>query len=132
LLKLKKYTELKSRKISLTHGQKGSEWLLLESINLRRENEIALGQTVNLVCPDSDLRPSPTVANVWMVPLLFGEFGHAIHKRLRIFEVRKLVFFAQVMLRDNFPTINLRLQLCDLLPSQWWHSTAAGNTSSAG
>jgi hypothetical protein len=51
-----------------------------------------------------------------MMPLLFGEFTHSIHKRLSRFEILKLIFLSQVMLGDNFPAVKLGLQFRYLLP----------------
>jgi hypothetical protein len=103
---------------------------LSKPIDFRSEDEIAFRQTVNLVRPDCDFRSTPTKANVRMMPLRFGEFTHSINKRLRLFEIPKLVFSAQVMFVYNFPAVELGLQFRYLLTSQRRHSAATRNTLS--
>ena len=41
-------------------------------IELRCQDEIAFGESIDLVCPDSYGDHAPTQQDVWMVSLLFG------------------------------------------------------------
>ena len=56
------------------------------------------------MCPDGYFRPPPSITNVWMMPLLFGDFAYSINKGLRRLEILKLILLTQVVLRDHFPT----------------------------
>jgi len=58
----------------LLHGR-------LETIDPGSQDEIALGETVDLVGEDLDLDPTPREANVRVVSLGLGEFAHTIRER---------------------------------------------------
>ena len=60
---------------------------LLKLVDLRREDEIALGQAVDLVRPDLDLRDTPTETDVRMMTLLFRKITYAIHEIERLAKV---------------------------------------------
>ncbi len=53
--------------------------------------------------PDGNLGFSPGQQDVRMMPLLLSQLAHAIHKRQRRLEIRKLESTRDVMLVDNFP-----------------------------
>jgi hypothetical protein len=90
----------------------------LEHVNLCREDEIALGQAIDLMGPNCYFSATPTKANIRVMPLLFREIGYAINKRLRLFEVLEFVFLPQVVLLHNFPTLELGLEFCNLFTFQ--------------
>ena len=50
----------------------------LQVVDLCGENEITLGETVDLVRPDLDLRDPPAKTHVWMMRLFFGEITDSI------------------------------------------------------
>src|ERR1700692_759969 len=50
----------------------------LQFIDFRRQNEIALGQTVDLMRPNRDLRFAPAKANIRMMSLLLGQRANAV------------------------------------------------------
>jgi len=52
----------------------------VELIDLCRQNEVALRQAVDLVCPCRDLDPSPSKKNAWVVALFLREFTYAIYE----------------------------------------------------
>lgn len=59
----------------------------LQFVDLRREDEVALGQAIDLVRPDRDLRLSPPKTNIRVMSLLFREVPNTTHKCLRFPEV---------------------------------------------
>src|SRR6267143_3971766 len=82
------------------------------------------------MCPDRDFRSTPTETDVRVMPLLLRQFADSIDKRLRLFKIFEFVFLAQMMLADDFPTVNPGLKCCNLLSRQRGHAAAAGNTFS--
>ena len=62
----------------------------MEFVDLGGQNEIALRQTVDLVCPGGDLDSSPGKEDVWVVPLLLRKLTNAIHKLEGFAKVGKL------------------------------------------
>jgi hypothetical protein len=73
------------------------------TINLGRHDEIALGQTINLVGPKRDFRLSPGKQDVRMVALFLSYFPNPIYERQRLFEVRKSEGPGEVVLIDYLP-----------------------------
>ena len=63
----------------------------LKFVDLCREDEIALGQSVDLVRPDLDLRDAPAETDVRMMALLFREITDAIHKVEGFAKIREAV-----------------------------------------
>ena len=49
-----------------------------------------------------------------MMALLLSKFGDSIHKRQRFFEIREAIILLEVMLVDNFPTLELIQKRGDL------------------
>ena len=55
-----------------------------QAVNLRRHDEVALGQAVNLVGPERDLGLAPRQQNIRMMSLLFGQRSDAIDELQRL------------------------------------------------
>jgi len=84
-------------------------------INLGGEDEVALGEAVDLVCPDFDSDFSPREKDVGMMILLVGNRPNGIDKMQRLVEIGKLVALDEMVVLDNVPTFDLRQKLSDLL-----------------
>src|ERR1041385_5270037 len=76
-------------------------------VNLCCHDEIALGQTVNGVRPESDFCLTPRKKNVRMVPLLLRNLAYPVHKSERLAEIRKLEGLAKMMFAHDAPAIDL-------------------------
>ena len=79
-------------------------------VDLCRQDEITLRQTIDLVCPGRDLNSSPGKKDVWVVPLLLGKLTYAIYKLEGSAKVGKLEGLDDVMLFDDVPPIDLLLK----------------------
>src|SRR6185437_7135538 len=100
----------------------------LEFVDLRGQDEVTLGQSIDLVCPDRDLGVAPAKTNVRMMSLLFSEVTDAIYEFLRLTEVRESITLFQMMTVHYFPTIQLRQELRDFFFVQRRHTTATRHT----
>lgn len=104
-------------------------------VDLRRYNEIGLGQPIDRVCPERDLHLTPAQHDVGVMSLLFSHGAHAIDKIERRFEVRKLVIPHQVMFVDDVPLRKLRqlpVHVGECFPLKRRNTPAAGNASFIG
>src|SRR5580692_10201943 len=97
------------------------------TIDLCRQNEIALGQTVNLMGPGGDLGLAPGQQNVGMVPFLLSDITDAIHEGQRLVEIGEAKFAMQVMLVRNVPLRNLLVKCLQLCALQGGYFSAAGD-----
>ncbi len=86
------------------------EATIAELVDLCRQDEITLCQTVDLVRPGRDFDFSPSKEDVWVVPLLLGKLTYAIHKLEGSAKVGKLVGLRDVMSFDDGPPIDLLLK----------------------
>ena len=77
--------------------------VLLQAVNLRGHNEIALGEPVDAVRPEGDVCFSPREQDVRMVSLLFGDRANAIHEIQCLLEIRKTKLALEVMLVVDRP-----------------------------
>jgi len=82
----------------------------VELVDLCREDEIALRQTVDLMRPGRDFDFSPGKEDVWMVPLLLGKLTYAIHKLEGFAKVLKSERLRDVVFFDDVPPIDLPLK----------------------
>ncbi len=53
---------------------------LLDSVDLRSQNEVRLRQPIHRVRPGGDLDLAPSEQDVGMMALLLGQFAHSIHE----------------------------------------------------
>ena len=79
-------------------------------VDLCRQDEIALCQTVDLVRPGRDFDFSPGKEDVWVMPLLLSKLTYAIYKPESSAKVGKLEGLRDVMLFDDVPPIDLLLK----------------------
>lgn len=99
-------------------------------VDLRGQNKIRLGQSIDRVGPGRDLNLAPSQHDVGMMALLFGYFADTIHESQRGFKVGKLVRADKVVLIDGLPLRWFRQLLVNfpkLVPLQWRNSTATGD-----
>src|SRR5947208_9130668 len=98
-----------------------------ESIALCGEDEVALGQAVDLVRPDLHHHLPPGELQVRVVALLLGHGADAVDESQRALEVPQLVHLAQVMVVHGLPTrLELAEQLRERLGTERRHASAAG------
>src|SRR5690606_18274237 len=83
------------------------------SVDLRREIEVALRQSADLVRPDFDRAASPRDVQIRMMALGLGDLADAVRERERIPEVLELVRTLQVTSGVQSPAVELREQLFD-------------------
>ena len=76
-------------------------------VNFRGQDEITLGESIDLVRPNCYLGTAPTKTDVRMMALFFGEFSGAVDELLRLAEVSELVKLLEVVFVNNFPAIQL-------------------------
>jgi hypothetical protein len=112
----------------LVKGKLGLE----ELVDLRRQDEIALRQTIDLVGPGRDFDSSPSKEDVWVVSLLLGKRTDAIYKPEGPTKVGKLKGLRDVMSFDDVPPINLPFKYGELLTLERGHSSTAGNARLGG
>src|SRR5688500_11208708 len=74
-----------------------------QPVGLRREDEVALGQAVDLVGPDLDDHLAPGEVEVGVVVLLLGQLAHAGGGVERLPEVREAELPLEVVLVDRPP-----------------------------
>jgi hypothetical protein len=84
----------------------------LELIDLCREDEVALGQTVDLVRPDGDLGASPCEQDVGMMTLLLGDDTYAVYELKRLAKVGEPELACEVVFVNNLPLRKLSLERC--------------------
>jgi hypothetical protein len=72
-------------------------------IDLRRHNEVALGEPANLVGVDLHAHFPPGQAQIRMMTFLFGHRAHAVHEVEPRLEIGKQKALGEVMLLDNLP-----------------------------
>ncbi len=72
-------------------------------IDFRRQHEVALGQSANLVRVDLHVHLAPGQAQIRMVAFLFSHRAHAIHKIEPRFEIGERKTFRDVVLLDDLP-----------------------------
>ena len=100
-----------------------------DTVDLRREDEVILRQSIDLVRPDLDNDPSPGQVEVGMVPLRFGKLADAIDEDKRGLPVLEIELFAEVMLFYDVPSIDLGQQRSEITRSERRDLTLAWNTA---
>ena len=81
-----------------------------ELVDLCRQYEIALRQTVDLVRPGCDIDFSPGKQDVWVVSLLLSKLAHAIYEFESSAKIRKREGLRDVMFFDDVLPIDLLLK----------------------
>ena len=75
----------------------------VELVNFRGHDEIALGQSVNLVRPQSDFSLSPGQHNVGMMSLLFRNCPYSIYEIQGLLEVGESEIACEMVFLDHAP-----------------------------
>ena len=104
-----------------------------ELVDLRRQNEIRLGQPVHGVRPGGDFDLAPSQQNVGMVALLLGDLAHFIHESQRRLEIGELEASHDVVLVHDFPLCGigkLTMEFGQFGSLERRHAAAAGNAVS--
>lgn len=103
--------------------------MAIDGISPGSKNEIALGQTVNLVGPNQDLDLSPGQMDIRMVPLLLGHLPHTnseCHRRAKVIEFKLAL---KMMTSDHLPPrIQLVVEGIEFGSRKWRDTPATGNT----
>src|SRR5580692_7988498 len=99
--------------------------LRIQPVDLGRQDEVAFGESLDLVSEDLNAGLSPGERQVGMVPLLLGHFTNAVDEVERLPEVREREAFLDVMFLDDLPAGQLIGELAELLPGERRGSTAA-------
>jgi hypothetical protein len=86
-----------------------------ESVNLCRQDEIALRQTVDLVRPGCDIDSSLGKRDIWVVSLLLSKLTHAIYEFESSAKIGRLEGLRDVMFFDDVPRIDLLLKYGEFL-----------------
>jgi hypothetical protein len=96
-------------------------------VDLCREDEVALRQTVDLMCPGRDLYSSPGKEDVWVMALLLSKLTYAIYKLEGFAKVGKLESLRDVVFLDDVPAIDLLFKYGQILTLEWRHPSTARN-----
>ena len=115
-----------------SRGRLSPRGLFRELVDLGRHDEVALGQAIDLVCPQSDLRFAPGQQDVGMMPLLFRDLSHPVHEVERLLEIREGKRAGDVMLVHHRPLRHLLLDALQFHSLHGRHASAAGNAVLAG
>ena len=99
----------------------------MEMVDLRREDEIALHQTIDFVLSNRDLNFFPGKRDVWVMPLFRSKFTYAIYKPAGFAKVGKLEGLRDVVFFDDVPPIDLLLKWGEILTHEWRHAYTAKN-----
>lgn len=99
----------------------------LHPVDLRGHDEVALGETVDLMRPQRNLHFSPGKQKVRMMPLFLRQCANTVDELECLGEIGKLVFPSEVVLLNDVPLRNDLVQRRKLLPLKWRNSPAAGN-----
>src|ERR1051326_1172904 len=97
----------------------------LQRVDLRSQDEIALGQPVALVSPDLHPHFSPGEVEVGMMPFGLGDRPHAVHKIQGRTEIGEGPGLFQMMLIYNIPPGHLGLHLLQRFALQRRYTAAA-------
>ena len=109
--------------------------LFLQLIDLCGHDEIAFGEAIDFVSPESDLHFTPGEKNVGMMSLLLGDFPDTVHKSQRGFEIGKSVGAGDMVLVHNFPMREvgqLFVDVGEFFSFERRDASAAGNAGLSG
>jgi len=93
-----------------------------------RQDEVALGQTVNLVRPGGNHNFSPGQQQIRMMALFLGHRADLVDVRQCLREIRESVGLLEMMFFHHFPAGNLPDQRLQRGATKWRDSTTARNT----
>src|SRR5215471_16824637 len=96
-----------------------------KAIDLRREDEVALGQSVDLVRPDRHRDLAPGEVDVRVVSLFLREDANFVGKRESGLEIGKLEGALQMMLINELPSRELGTEALELFALQRRHASFA-------
>src|SRR5579864_6156293 len=98
------------------------------AVNLRRHDKVALGQAVDFVSPEGNLRFAPGQQDVRVMSLLLGYRAHPVHEIQCLLEIGEGEGSRDVVLVDHFPVRPIRKLLVNfgqLFASEGRHSASA-------
>jgi hypothetical protein len=98
-----------------------------EAVDFGGHDEVAFGETVDLVRPESDFGFAPGEEDVGMMSLLFGERTDTVDEVERLLEVGELELAVKMMLVGDGPFRDARVNLLDVLAFEWGNATFAGD-----
>ena len=101
----------------------------MQLVDLGGEDEVALGETVDFVCPNGDLGLSPGEDNVRVMALFFGDRAYFVHEFERGLEIGEGERASNVVLVDDMPIGQLMAEVVELLAVQGWNASLAGDAS---
>src|SRR5579864_3849321 len=105
---------------------------MLQLVDLRRQDEVALGGAVDLVSTCRDGGLSPSQQDVGMMSLLFGDGADAVHEIEGLLEIRERERARNVVLVHHCPVRKLMAQIVQVGSLESRHVAAAGNAGLAG
>jgi hypothetical protein len=104
---------------------------LIELVDLGCQNEIALRQPVDFVCPARNLHFSPSKEHLRVMALRLRKLANAVHEREGLAKVGKLKSFCDVMFFDNVPIVDLRFEGGKILAFEWGNTSTTRNAGFA-
>lgn len=99
--------------------------MVSQPVNFCGQHKIALGEPVNFVGPNRNIRLAPAKADIGMVSLLLGKLADAIDEVEGLAKILEAIGLLQVMIVNYLPSLNLAGKLSDFLAREWRHSPAA-------
>jgi hypothetical protein len=87
----------------------------VELVDLCSQDEIALRQTIDFVCPGRNPDVSPGKRDVWVVPLFLRKFAYAVYECEGHAKVGKREGLRNVVPLNHIPSVNLPLQRGEFL-----------------
>lgn len=97
----------------------------VQLVDFGGQDEIALRQAVDFVCPGRDLDSSPGKEDVRVVPLFFRKISSLVDEFEGFAKVGKLEGLRDVVLLDHIPAVHLLLQRGEFLTLERRHSSSA-------
>ena len=97
----------------------------VELVDLCRQDEIALRQTVDLVRPGRDPNFSPSKRDIWVVTLFLRELAYAVYKLERFAKVGKREGLCDVVLLNHIPPVHLLFEGDKVFTLERRHSSSA-------
>src|SRR6266851_2425966 len=104
---------------------RSAELGFVKLVDLCGQDEIAFGQTIDLVRPGRDLDFPPGKEDVWVVPLLLCKLAYAVYELQGFAKVGKLEGLRDVVLLNYIPSVHLLLQRGEFLTLEGRHSSSA-------
>jgi len=99
----------------------------IQTVDLRRHDEITFGQAVDLVGPDGDFGFSPLQQDIRMMALFLGDSADAVDEVESIFEIGEAEGAGDVVLVDHVPIRELMAEGVKLLAFEGRDASLAGD-----